>query len=251
MTPHNYAGTHDYADPSHSGGGTDQVDIDAQGDLPASAVLWPGDTGRLADRSRRALLKLIEGPYLSRERAPQVWEALLADQAEIRSRLHDLFLDLVLDTDAEVAFVRSVAASDNDFPRAVRTQSLKFLETAMLLALRQRLIAEDRDGRVIIGQDELYEILQVYRTKDRDEADFAKRLNAAWGTMVRDLRVLHQLGSTSAAGPVRAEISPVVRLLVDADRVREFRATYEAIAAGHKPWTADDSDSKAAGEGDA
>lgn len=197
-----------------------------------SRALWPGDTGELADRSRRALLELIRGPYLSRESSPQNWAALLADRTAITMRLHELFMDLVLDPDAEFAFVRSVADAENGFPRAVRTQPLSFLDSAMLLALRQRLIAED-GGRVIVGQDELYEELQLLRTSDRDEADFTRRLNASWGKMVNTLRVLHVVGGTTGAdAPTRAEISPVVRMLIDADRVRALQSAFQAVSLG-------------------
>ena len=186
-------------------------------------VLWPGDTGSLRDESRRALLALVRGPYLSRDRSPQTWSALLADHTAIRSRLHDLFLELVLDAAAEVAFVRAVAGKGNDAPVAVRSESLTYLDTVMLLALRQRLIHDDGHGRVVVGQDELYEELQVFRTPDRDEADFTKRLNSSWKKMRDTLRVLH----TVEEG--RAEISPVVRLLVDPDRVRELKAAFEDL----------------------
>lgn len=208
------------------------ADADAEASLNHERPLWPGDTGELIDRSRRALLELIRGPYLSRERSAQNWSALLADQAAITMRLHELFLDLVVDTDAEVAFVRAVADADNDFPRAVRTQPLTFLDSAMLLALRQRLIAEDV-GRVIVGQDEVYEELQVLRASDRDDRDFERRLNSSWSTMVNRLRVLHPIRSSAAGDePTRAEISPVVRMLIDADRVRALKAAFEAAAAG-------------------
>ncbi len=205
-------------------------------------ALWRGDTGSLTDRSRRALLELVRGPYLSQERSPQNWAALLGDQDAIRSRLHDLFLELVVDVDAEFAFVRAVSDTEEGVPRAVRTRPLTFLDTVMLLALRQRLIAEEGAGRVIVGQDEIYDLLQVYRTPDRDESDYTRRLNASWNTMVNKLRVLHPLaggsaggsaGGTaggSAEGATRAEISPVVRVLVDADRVRALRGTYDALA---------------------
>jgi len=195
-------------------------------------AVWPGDTGTLRERSRRALLELVRGPYLSRERSSLNWAALRADEAAIRSRLNDLFLELVLDADAEFAFVRTVTGEDDKLPRAVRTKALTFFDTAMLLALRQRLIADEGGARVIIGQDELYEILSVYRTPDRDDRDFTKRLNSAWNTMVNALRVLHPVGESGADGPTRAEISPVVRIMVDADRARALSATYKAIAAG-------------------
>lgn len=201
--------------------------------------LWPGDKGTLVERSRRALLELVRGPYMSCESSPLNWAALRADEAAIRSRLNDLFLELVLDADAEFAFVRAVTGDDGSWPRAVRTRSLTFLDTAMLLTLRQLLIADEGSARVIIGQDELYETLSVYRTADRDKYDFTKRLNASWHKMVNSLRVLHPVGVSGAEGPTRAEISPVVRILVDADRARTLRASYEAIASGNG-WTEPD-----------
>lgn len=219
-----------------SDGESDSVEVPVE----RASALWPGDAGDLAERSRRALLELVRGPYLSRERSPQNWAALLADAPAITRRLHELFLDLVIDTDGEFAFVRSVATADNGFPVAVRSQPLTFLDSAMLLALRQRLISEEV-ARVIVGQDELYEELQVLRTADRDAADFTKRLNASWSTMVNKLRVLHPIkGSAAGDDATRAEISPVVRMLVDADRVRELRAAFDRVAAGGPAIAEDD-----------
>ena len=46
----------------------------------AEAGRWPGDTGTLGLDARRALLKLVKGPYLSAAREPGPWAALLADE---------------------------------------------------------------------------------------------------------------------------------------------------------------------------
>lgn len=105
------------------------------------AGLWPGDRGSLPDASRRALLALLRGPYLAAARNPALWNALLRDQDQVTARLHDLYCDLVLDVDSGVAFVRNVDAPDLQAPRAVRTAALTFLDSAMLLVLRQHLLA--------------------------------------------------------------------------------------------------------------
>lgn len=188
----------------------------------AEADLWPTDTGSLPDRTRRVLLRLVRGPYLSGAREAQLWAVLLSDEEVIRSRLADLFLDLVVDRDNEFAFVRNAPAEDA--PRAVRSESLTFLDTAMLLVLRQTLLSEEGRGRVIVGQAEVFEQLSVFRTADRDEKDFASRLSSSWHKMQNKLRVLH------AVGEDRAEISPVLRLIVDAEQVRAITAEYERIA---------------------
>lgn len=200
---------------------TDSSPDDAA-DETTSAALWPTDTGALPDRTRRVLLRLVRGPYLSGAREAQLWSVLLSDQDVIRSRLADLFLELVIDPDNEFAFVRNAPAEGA--PRAVRSESLTFLDTAMLLVLRQTLLSEEGRGRVIVGQAEVFEQLAVFRTADRDERDFASRVSSSWHKMQNKLRVLHPVGED------RAEISPVLRLLVDADQVRAITAEYQRIA---------------------
>ncbi|WP_248305724.1 DUF4194 domain-containing protein [Agromyces sp. H66] len=193
-----------------------------------AAGLWNGDTGVLGMDSRRALLDLIKGPYLSGRANPGLWAALLADETAIRSRLHELFLDLVVDRVGEFAFVRNVDAGEVTTPRTVRTESLTFLDTAMLLVLRQMLLAREGEGRVIVGQDEVFEQLRPYRPADHDEKLFGSRLNSSWMNMKNKLRVIHQAGA--ADGGERAEISPVLRLIVDAEQVRQIEAEYRRIA---------------------
>ena len=89
--------------------------------------LWASDTGTLPAKSRRSLLELVKGPYLSRTASQQNWETLLADEASITSRLNDMFLDLVVDREAEFAFVRNAIGDEVDLPKAARTVALTSL----------------------------------------------------------------------------------------------------------------------------
>lgn len=196
--------------------------VDGQTAEGSPSALWQGDTGTLHEASRRVLLELLKGPYVSGAQNPGLWAALVADQATIRSRLHDLFLDLVLDEYDEFAFTRKVETHELQVPSALRAERLSFLDTAMLLVLRQFLLAAPGEERVIVGQDEVYEQLSVYR--DGDESTFRRNLNGSWGRMVNRLRVLH------TAGEDRFQISPMVRFLIDEDRVRELTAVYRRIA---------------------
>jgi len=193
------------------------------------AGLWSGDMGILGDASRRALVQLIKGPYVSGERHPGVWSALRTDQRAIESRLHELFLELVIDPIAEFAFVRNVSAADFAAPSTVRTQTLTFLDSAMLLVLRELLLTRESDGRVIVGRDEVFDRLSVYRSADRDESDFEKRLNASWTKMRDRMRIVHRVGRASDPED-RVEISPVLRLIVDAAQVRAVAAECARIA---------------------
>lgn len=208
----------------------DEITVDdAEQGEPQQVGEWRGDTGVLGMTSRQALLALVKGPYLAARQKPALWSALLNDERIIRSRLHELFLDLVIDSTAEVAFVRNAEVGETDAPRTVRSEKLSFLDTAMLLVLRELLLSRESEGRVIVGQDEVYERLRVYRPDDHDDQLFTSRLNSSWSTMKNRLRVLHQAGSGDGE---RAEISPVLRLIVDADQVRQIEREYRRIAAG-------------------
>jgi len=193
-------------------------------DTSAMPALWTGDRGALHEQSRRALLELLKGPYLSGRRRPQLWAALVADEEAIRSRLHDVFLELVMDPVDEFAFTRKVRTSEIDVPSPLRTESLNFIDTAMLLVLRQLMLAAPGESRIIVGQTEVYERLDVYRTGDA--STFTRNLNGAWGRMMNRFRVIH------AAGEGRAEISPVVKFLLDHDLVVALTQEYGRIAAG-------------------
>ncbi|GAB3518958.1 DUF4194 domain-containing protein [Arthrobacter monumenti] len=190
----------------------------------SAAGLWDGDTGTLREASRRTLVQLLRGPYLSAARHPNLWSALLADEAEIRARLADMFLELVADHEAQIAFVRN-AGADVDAPKVIRTATLTFLDTALLLHLRQQLLHEASGAKAIVGADEVADQLQVYRGKDNaDPAGFAKRINSSWQKMVK----YGLLAPTTTEG--RFEISPVLRLVFGPDEIAAVRAEYRRLS---------------------
>lgn len=198
------------------------------GKIPEAAAhteLWIGDTGRLVEQSRRALLRLVQGPYLSAKQHPRLWIALLADRPEIESRLHELFLDLTVDEVDEFAFTRKARTGDFEAPSALRSVNLSYADTVMLLVLRQQLLATGGDARTIVGKDEIFEQLDVYR--DTDESTFRRNLNSAWVRMSNQFRVIHSVGDD------RVEVSPVVKFLIDEDRVRALTEVYRRLSAGH------------------
>ena len=186
--------------------------------------LWEGDVGTLREPSRRALVQLLRGPYLSARRHAHLWSALLADEEAIRASLADLFLELVADTESQVAFVRNVQAV-KDAPRVMRTATLTFLDTALLLHLRQQLLHDVHGARTIVGADEVSDQLQIYRGRDNpDQAGFSKRINSSWMKLVK----FGLLAPTSTEG--RFEVSPVLRLVFGPEEIAAVRAEYRRLA---------------------
>ncbi|CAN7256379.1 DUF4194 domain-containing protein [Arthrobacter sp. LjRoot14] len=199
----------------------------------SDVVLWDGDSGTLREPSRRVLVQLLRGPYLSASRHGNLWTALLSDEDAVRSSLADLFLDLVTDHAAQVAFVRNTSA-DVDAPKVMRTATLTFLDTALLLHLRQTLLQESGGRKTIVGVDEVADQLQVYRGKDNaDIAGFSKRINSSWQKMVK----YGLLAATSTEG--RFEVSPVLRLVFGAEEIAAVQAEYRRLAAEVEPGSAE------------
>ena len=188
----------------------------------------------LADETRRALVQLLKGPLITAGKHPEVWRTVLRDEAILRARVADVFLDLVVDEENELAFTRPAADDDVDAPSVLRTERLTFMDTVMLLALRQMLLRAQPGERVIVDRDEMVEQLEVYRRHaDTDPAGFRKRVNASWTKMTK-----YSLLSKTTT-PDRMEVSPVLRQLFDADQIAVVAAEFERIVAGEEPGRAD------------
>jgi hypothetical protein len=189
------------------------------------------DIGLLSQDARRALVELVKGPYLSAKNRPNLWAEMFRDLKSIRSRLNDLFLDLVIDEELGLAYVRNADFGDPDIPKVARTQRLTMIQTAMLLALRRALVNDDPSQRVIIGFDELREELNVYRIAERqDELAFNRNVKGAWNKFI-NYGLLHP---TTTEG--RAEISPILRLLFGPEEIVALTVEYDRIAqAGEAP----------------
>ena len=99
-------------------------------------ALYPGDSGELSLAARRVLVQLLAGPALDAERHSKLWPILIRDEAAIRSRLSELFLQ---HRDLQVAFTRQAETGDLDAPRLLRRANLTLLDSIVLLHLRQRL----------------------------------------------------------------------------------------------------------------
>ncbi|MGP5664865.1 DUF4194 domain-containing protein [Glutamicibacter arilaitensis] len=189
------------------------------------AGLWSGDLGELAAGSRRVLVQLVKGPYLSAERHPEAWKVLLTDTAALRTRLADLFLDLVFDESLGVAFVRNAPQGEVEAPQVVRTMPLTFMDSALLLFLRRELLRGSGASRVFIGRDEVYDHLNSYRSVDTtDEAGFRKRVDSAWAKMLK-----HSLLVRTDTED-RVEISPILRLVFSTEQIQAVQEEYQRLA---------------------
>jgi hypothetical protein len=202
--------------------------------------------GRLVDESRRVLVALLQGPFLDGRKDPTRYSQLLRDRGAIEARLADMFLELVLDDDAQVAFVRQ-SEEDPDAPKLLRRLTgLNRLDSVLLLVLRQMLLTQSSRGqRAVVSEAEIQQALAAYRrTTSTDEAGFTKEVRTSIGKIQR-AGLLEEQGDSY-------EVSPVLRLMIGPDTAREFIALYrQAGADGLSDPSDADSDGVADGADDA
>ena len=188
--------------------------------------LWNNDKGTLTYNSRRALVQLLKGPLIRAQKEPVLWSAIISDEENLRARLHELFLELVIDEAEGFAFTRMVEEETLAIPQVLRTDKLKHIDTAILLNLRQELGLALPGERVIVDVEDLREGIGYVRAVDnRDEAGFNNRFNAAIKRIRNEYSLL---SATETEG--RFEVSPVLRQLFDAATVTAIRDEYARLA---------------------
>ena len=186
-----------------------------------------GDEGALPLDTRRVLVQLLLGPTLDAQRQSKLWPVLLRDEAVLRARLHELFLDLVVDHDQQVAFTRQVEDDEADLPVLLRKAPLTFIQSALVLFLRQQLTHADARGeRAVVSRDEMLEHLGVFeRDGNGDQARFGRQ---AAGAIERagQLNLLRRL----RGGEERYEVSPALKLVFPAEQIQALTRTYAQLA---------------------
>lgn len=196
------------------------------------AASFLGDTGSLPIDTRRVLVQLLLGPSVDARRQSKLWPVLLRDEAVIRSRMHELFLEVVIDHEQQVAFTRQVTSEEVEVPILLRKASLTFLETALLLFLRQRLTQADAQGeRAVVSLADMQEHLGVFeRDNNPDHAKFGRQVvNAV--DKAKKLSLLQRIRSSDE----RYEVSPTLKLLFSAEEIQQLTRTYAQLAQAPQP----------------
>jgi hypothetical protein len=196
--------------------------------LPSEdASLYQGDTGMLPVAARRALVQLLSGPSLEGRRHPRLWPALLQHQELISSRLADLFLELVIDQDRQVAFTRQADTGELEAPILLRRSPLTFLDSVLLLYLRGLLVEADTRGETaVVSLDDMLEQLRLYESGvSTDRVGFEKRVKSSIEKAKKNSLIGVIRGSTD-----RFEISTSLKLLFGPEEVKELAALYDRMA---------------------
>ncbi len=191
-------------------------------------ALFAGDTGVLPYAARRALALVLQRRYLSAAGHPAEWKALLAHQGVLASRCHDMFVELVVDRDYEIAYKRQVRSDGLSIPVLLKDEPYRRVETLLMLFARNRFRQEQGAGERAAYVDAEELVTYALGFLAQDETNLAGRrreIDNAVAALVRE-HVLDEV----AAGRYRVE--PVVEVLLPVERLHELTAWLRSPSAG-------------------
>lgn len=217
----------------------EEVEHERQADLLESDVvedtpqeeqgLWPGDTGTLAPELREVLVKLLRGPYLSSTGADEKsWLALRENESEIRSRLHDMYLELVIDEHTGYVFSKNVELIDMTVPHLMRKQTLTNAQTMLLVRARQlQLRASAQNLVAYLDFEEIKEFLRPWLKMNgvQDEAKLNDRCRSAISGLVKN-SILKEVEKDT-----RYQVQEIVAGLLPAETAKRYKEAYEDFMA--------------------
>jgi len=185
--------------------------------------LFVGDHSELPLDTRRTLMQLLSGPFISSRKNSKLWIALCRDEAIIRSRLSELFLDVVIDWDQQVAFVKQAEVDNIEVPTLLRRSPLTFIESALILHLRRCLSKAEAVGeRAVISTPEMLEYLNIFeKASSTDRAGFVKKVNSAISKLKAN-NILQLIRATKD----RFEISPTLKILFSTAEISALTKLY-------------------------
>lgn len=179
---------------------------------------FAGDRGVLDPEVRRVLVRLLQRRFLQADRNRDDWKVLLDNQQVIESRLHDLFVRLVVDSGRGVAYKQQVRSDELDVPILLRDEAYTRAETLVLVYLRTVYQRESTAGELAarVDVEEVEQTVMTYFTEAN--GDIARRQKLIRNALGR----LRQEGIIDEETEGRYRISPLVEIVLSADRLREL-----------------------------
>jgi hypothetical protein len=207
---------------------TNEQGIENELETKNGNALFANDSGELPFDTRRALVQLLSGPSLDVRRHSKLWSVLLRDEIVIRKYLCELFLELVIDNDLKVAFTRQAETDDMEIPKLLRRTQLTFIDSTLLLYLRQQLAqAQTHGDRAVVSKKDIVEHLGIYdKTGNTDKAGFDKRIHASI-EKIKKHNILQKIRSSDD----RFEVSPALKLLFSAEEIQALTKLYKNMNA--------------------
>lgn len=193
---------------------------DTHGDAQPLSPLFDGDTGTLPEHVRDALITLMKRRYISSDTHQREWQIVCDHEPALRTRLHDMYLDLVVDRAYQVAFKRQVTDETGaKYPTLLHDLSYSREETILLVTLRMLLRSHSGQDAVFVDRAELLDEVANYRPEGTtDRLGGEKAANKA----IDNLENADLLLKTEQDD--RFRIAPVIEVLLPLRKLKQVLA---------------------------
>lgn len=201
----------------------------------SDGALFDGDQGQLDAKLRILLVKLLKNRYLSAEDNSDEWDLLIENQDLLRSRCHDLLLELVIDVNYGVAFKRQADSDEGaSWPTLLHDVPYTREQTAVLLFLRGAYRNHINKGETAAFVDREEMLAEVETYLPQEETQRARSSKSTLTAIEHLCRIRILLRTDS---PDRFRISPIIEVILSVDVLRHLERLLmgEAIAAGAEP----------------
>jgi Domain of unknown function (DUF4194) len=205
---------------------------------PDAAAAQRGGSPARADDLSLVVIQLFKGP-LYRDAHEKLWEPLSRLHRRVADYVAVLGLRLEVDETDGYAFLRSLRddESEVEYPRLIARHSLPFTTSLLVALLRKRLLELDTSGtevRLVLGRDEIIELIRVYLPPELDDVKVARQVDSHT-KRIEDLGFLHRLRGTND----QYEVHRIIRSFVDGQwlgrfdrRLREYLADVDGSPEG-------------------
>ena len=164
------------------------------------------------------LVRLLRRKFLLADKNPAQWRTLLENQQIVESRLHDLFVRLVVDHDRGVAYKQQVRSAELDVPILLKDDPYTRAETLVLVHLRTVFQRERSTGgssaRVDIEELE-QTVLTYFAPDDHNEARGQREVRNAVERLVSE-------GLLAEESTGRYRITPLVEVVLSTEKLAEL-----------------------------
>ncbi|MGL5828220.1 MAG: DUF4194 domain-containing protein, partial [Angustibacter sp.] len=151
--------------------------------------------------------------------SPPQWRVLLSNVDLIESRLHDLFIRLVVDHDRGIAYKQQVRSGELEVPILLRDEPYTRAETIVLVHLRTLYQRERAAGEQSARVDaaELEEgALTFFNADDHNQASFQNEIRSAVTRLAKE-------GLLAVESEGRYRITPLVEIVLSVEKLTELQ----------------------------
>lgn len=174
-------------------------------------------------------IRLMQGVVYQESDA---WEGLLRHRGAVRDHFAVIGLDVVIDDDEGYAYLRTTEPEDGDepLPRVIRRRALTYADSLLLVLLRKRMVEFESagdQGQLVLTQDEIIEMIQLFLARSTDEARVLKQVDTSINRLV-SMGFLRQLKGRRDTWEVRR----ILKAYVDGQTLSDFSAKLAEYADG-------------------